>query len=218
MSETTTGTAQHKDAPQNCEREPRVLLQLPRDTRRRLFEAPEWYSQTSHSGKSPATLFGVTPTTLVRSSAGPQDTADLAAAIAPELRAGDVVLLVGELGTGKSTFVRAAASTLGVTEYVTSPTFSVAQRYESGTLPIAHLDAYRLVDPDDEDFELTLDMIGEDAVAFVEWPDALADRLPEARLTIALEHRGGDARLVAFTTSDPRLLEPLRQLVDDPRA
>lgn len=160
----------------------------------------------------------MTSSTLVLSSASPLDTAELAAAIAPELRAGDVVLLVGELGTGKSTFVRAVASTLGVTEYVTSPTFSVAQRYESGTLPIAHLDAYRLVDPDDEDFELTLDMIGEDAVAFVEWPDALADRLPEARLTIALEHRGGDARLLAFTTSDPRLLEPLRQLVDDPRA
>jgi tRNA threonylcarbamoyladenosine biosynthesis protein TsaE len=156
--------------------------------------------------------FGVSQTTLVLPSNGPDDTARMAKAIAPELRAGDVVLLVGELGTGKSTFVRGVASSLGVTEYVTSPTFSVAQRYDSGAVPIAHLDAYRLVDPDDEDFELTLDVIGEDAVAFIEWPDALADRLPEARLTITLEHGGGDARLLAFATSDPHLLEPLRQL------
>ena len=151
-------------------------------------------------------------------SAGPDDTARVAGAIASELRAGDVILLVGEVGTGKTTLARAVAVALGVTETVTSPTFSVAQRYESGIVPIAHLDAYRLTDPDDEDFELTLDAIGEDAVAIIEWPDALAARLPEARLTITFEHRGGDRRLLAFQTSDPSLLEPLRQLVDDPRA
>ncbi len=166
---------------------------------------------------SPTTLLFVHPTTLVFSSRGPADTASVANAIAPELRAGDVVLLVGELGTGKTTFARAVAVALGVRETVTSPTFSVAQRYESGLVPIAHLDAYRLVDPDDEDFALTLDVIGEDAVALIEWPDALVDRLPRARLTITLEHRGADARLLAFETSDPRLLEPLRQLVDDSR-
>jgi tRNA threonylcarbamoyladenosine biosynthesis protein TsaE len=127
------------------------------------------------------------------------------------------VLLRGELGTGKTTLVRAVARALGVTAPVTSPTFSLAQRY-AGRVPVAHLDAYRLSDPDDEEVGLALEVIGEGAVAFVEWPDSLAASLPEPRLQVQLAHRGGDRRLVTLLAHDPTLAGALRRLVDDLRA
>jgi len=127
------------------------------------------------------------------------------------------VLLRGELGTGKTTLVRGAARALGVDEPVTSPTFTIAQRYE-GRVPVAHLDAYRLSGPDDEELGLALESIGEGAVAFVEWPDAIVGALPGARLTVSLEHTGGDGRLVVLTTPDARLQTALASLVADLRA
>lgn len=148
---------------------------------------------------------------------GPEGTSALAERVAALLGPGDVVLLVGELGSGKTTFARAVARALGVEGPVTSPTFAVAQRYV-GRVPVAHLDAYRLVDPDDEELGLALEEIGTDAVALVEWPDALAHALPPARIEVHLDHLGGDRRLVACSSSDPVLMEQLRPLVDDARA
>jgi tRNA threonylcarbamoyladenosine biosynthesis protein TsaE len=141
----------------------------------------------------------------------------LGAGIAGLLASGDLVLLRGELGTGKTTLVRGAARALGVEQPVTSPTFTIAQRYE-GRLPLAHLDAYRLSGPDDEELGLALEAIGEDAVAFVEWPDAIVGALPAARLTVSLEHTGGDGRLVVLATPDARLQTALASLVADLRA
>jgi tRNA threonylcarbamoyladenosine biosynthesis protein TsaE len=127
------------------------------------------------------------------------------------------VLLRGDLGAGKTTLVRAVARALGVTEPVTSPTFTLAQRY-AGTVPVAHVDAYRLTTADDEELGLVMASIGEDAVAFVEWPDALADGLPEARLTVQIDHGGGDRRLVRFLSHEPHLLDTLGDLIADLRA
>jgi tRNA threonylcarbamoyladenosine biosynthesis protein TsaE len=141
----------------------------------------------------------------------------LGAALAGALAPGDLVLVRGELGAGKTTLVRGAARALGVETPVTSPTFTIAQRYE-GRVPVAHLDAYRLTGPDDEEMGLALEAIGEDAVAFVEWPDALVGGLPPARLTVSLEHAGGDRRLVVLATPDAALLSLLASLVDDLRA
>ena len=141
----------------------------------------------------------------------------LGAGIAGLLAPGDLVLLRGDLGTGKTTLVRGAARALGVEEPVTSPTFTIAQRYE-GRPPLAHLDAYRLSGPDDEELGLALEAIGEDAVAFVEWPDAIVGALPPARLTVSLEHTGGDGRLVVLATPDARLQTALASLVADLRA
>ena len=150
-------------------------------------------------------------------SAAPRCTEALGAGLAPHLRPGDLVLLRGELGAGKTALVRAAARALGVEEPVQSPTFTIARRYE-GTPPVAHLDAYRLTSPDDEELGLALEAIGEDAVAFVEWPEGLGGGLPEARLEVTIEHTGGDGRLVALTTSDADLSAAIRSLVADLRA
>ena len=131
-------------------------------------------------------------------TASPDETEALAARLAQRLRPGDVVLVSGELGAGKTTFVRGACRALGVDGPVTSPTFTIARRYD-GDLPISHLDLYRLGDLADEDPALLADELAADRVAFVEWPEvgAPAGLDPErvaARVT--LEHRGADRRLV----------------------
>ena len=123
--------------------------------------------------------------------------ADLARALAP----GDVVLLSGELGTGKTTLVRGAARALGVTEPVTSPTFTIGQRYPAGppVTYVSHVDLYRVGSLRDEDPDLLADYIGADTITFVEWPDAgvreIADLGRIAR-RVTLAHAGGDRRFV----------------------
>ncbi len=125
------------------------------------------------------------------------------------------MLLRGELGAGKTTLVRAVARALGVSGPVTSPTFTVAQRYEGARAPVAHVDAYRLGGPDDEEAELLRDAVAGDAIAFVEWPDAILEALPEPRIELELRHGGGDRRLVLLVARDPQLLAGLgRQLAD----
>lgn len=97
------------------------------------------------------------------------------------------------MGAGKTTFVRGAARALGITGPVTSPTFTIGRRYESGTVPLAHLDLHRLQSLDDEDPALLADYVDAEHVAFVEWPDAAAGEL-DPRARVRLEHAGGDAR------------------------
>ncbi len=135
--------------------------------------------------------------TGVHLTAGPSDTEALAARLAAALRPGDVVLLTGELGSGKTTFVRGACRALGVEGPVTSPTFTIGRRY-AGRVPVSHLDLYRLGDLAEEDPALLADYLGPERVAFVEWPeiaDGVLDRVV-ARVTLA--HRGGDAREVTI--------------------
>jgi len=125
---------------------------------------------------------------------------------------GDVVMLRGELGAGKTTLVRGAARALGVTDHVTSPTFTIAQRY-AGRIAVAHLDAYRLGAADDEELGLALEA-AEDAVAFVEWPDVLAAAaFGDATVEVTLAHGGGDTRLLTLSSRDQRLETALRGLV-----
>ena len=125
------------------------------------------------------------------------ETEALAARLAPELRAGDVVALRGEMGTGKTTFVRGACRALGVTAPVTSPTFTIGRRYEGGRLPVSHVDLHRLPGLDDEDPALLADYLAPDRVAFVEWPEVGGPALArEATWEVELRHAGGDAREV----------------------
>lgn len=140
------------------------------------------------------------PTTVVE-SASPEETAALAAGVAARLKAGDVVLLRGEMGAGKTTFVRAAARALGYDGAVTSPTFTIGRRYESGRVPIAHVDLHRLHSLDDEEPDLLDDYVNAEHVAFVEWPEIAGDTLV-SRARVTLEHAGGDTRRVTVEWSE----------------
>jgi tRNA threonylcarbamoyladenosine biosynthesis protein TsaE len=134
-------------------------------------------------------------------TAGPEETEAVAAELAMALRPGDVVLVSGELGTGKTTFVRGAARALGVRVPVRSPTFTIARRYEDGRVPISHLDLFRLAQAQEveEDPALLDDELGPDRVAFVEWPEAGGPGFEHARVAVRvhLEHLGGDRRRVS---------------------
>jgi tRNA threonylcarbamoyladenosine biosynthesis protein TsaE len=131
------------------------------------------------------------------SSASAAETEAVGARLAENLEPGDVVLVAGELGAGKTTLIRGACRALGVAEPVTSPTFTIGHRY-AGRVPVSHLDLYRLGGLGEEDPALLEDYIGPDSIAFVEWPE-LGGRDPELAATgrafrVAIRHAGGDAR------------------------
>lgn len=136
--------------------------------------------------------------TGVHRSAGPAETEALAARVAAALAPGDVVLVAGELGAGKTTFVRGACRALGITGRVTSPTFAIGHRYD-GPVPVSHLDLYRLGDLADEDPALLADYVAPDRVAFLEWPAVAEPLLERVTARVRLEHRGGDAREVTIS-------------------
>src|SRR3954447_13599157 len=104
------------------------------------------------------------------SSASSAETERLGAELATSLRPGDVVLVSGELGSGKTTFVRGACRALGVTGPVTSPTFTIGRRY-AADVPVAHVDLYRLDSLAGEDPALLADYLGPELITFVEWPE-----------------------------------------------
>ncbi len=136
---------------------------------------------------------------ILPETSAPHETEALAARLAARLRPGDIVLVSGEMGAGKTTFVRGACRALGVAGPVTSPTFTIARRY-AGDVPISHLDLYRLGDLDDEDPALLVDELADDRVTFVEWPEVGAPAgLDPARVVarVRIEHRGGDRRLIS---------------------
>jgi tRNA threonylcarbamoyladenosine biosynthesis protein TsaE len=126
----------------------------------------------------------------------PEETEALAAELARRLRRGDVVLVRGELGSGKTTFVRGAARALGVSGAVTSPTFTIGQVYAARGLEVAHLDLYRLASLAGEDPALLEDYLTPARVGFVEWPGAGEGRFERVAARVGLEHRGGDRRVV----------------------
>jgi tRNA threonylcarbamoyladenosine biosynthesis protein TsaE len=119
-------------------------------------------------------------------TASPEETEALAAHLARRLEPGDVVTISGELGAGKTTFVRGAARALGVTGPVSSPTFTIGHRYEAPT-PVAHLDLYRIAGLDPEEWG-DLEPYFDGTVAFVEWPEHGGDWLPDARAVVTLGH------------------------------
>ena len=141
-----------------------------------------------------------------------EDTRDLARALAPYVRGGDVVLLAGDVGTGKTTFTQGFGDALGVTEPITSPTFILMRRYE-GRLPLVHVDVYRL-----EHLQEVLDlglaeMLDDGGVALIEWGDVVAPALPADFLEIRFEYDAGDDdRQVQLRTVGPRWSARVRVL------
>jgi tRNA threonylcarbamoyladenosine biosynthesis protein TsaE len=109
---------------------------------------------------------------------------------------GDVVLVRGELGAGKTTLVRGAARALGVNGPITSPTFSIGHRYEAAAVTVSHLDLYRLAGLEHEEPELLADYLGPGRIAFVEWPQDAHAELAGARVRVSLSHAGGDRRQI----------------------
>jgi tRNA threonylcarbamoyladenosine biosynthesis protein TsaE len=127
---------------------------------------------------------------------GPVETEALGADLAATLLDGDLVLIRGELGAGKTTLVRGAARALGVEDPVTSPTFSIGHRYRAGELTVSHLDLYRLDGLGAEDPDLLADYLGAGRIAFVEWPPDGEPELSRARMLVTLAHAGGDRRSI----------------------
>jgi tRNA threonylcarbamoyladenosine biosynthesis protein TsaE len=132
------------------------------------------------------------------------ETAAVGRELAPTLSAGDVVLLYGDLGAGKTAFVRGLAEGLGIRrDEVSSPTFTLIQEYRGGRLPLFHVDLYRIEDPREFD-ELGLEEIAEDGVLAIEWAEKLgADaRLntprSEATVTVRIRHGAGDTRTISI--------------------
>jgi len=132
---------------------------------------------------------------------GPAETEALGAELAGTLGPGDVVLVEGELGAGKTTFVRGACRALGVTATVTSPTFTIGQRYPA-PVPVAHVDLYRVASLRDEDPDLLADYLRADTIAFVEWPrgeEAELAALARIAARVRLAHGGGEERIVEIS-------------------
>ena len=118
-------------------------------------------------------------------STSAQATERAAAAVGRELRPGDVVLIAGDLGTGKTTFVRGACRALGIDDRVTSPSFTIGHTYD-GPVPVAHVDLFRLESLAGEDPALLSDYLTPERVAFVEWPGAAAAEIPRDRVVLEL--------------------------------
>jgi tRNA threonylcarbamoyladenosine biosynthesis protein TsaE len=117
------------------------------------------------------------------------------AALAERLGPGDVVLISGDLGSGKTTFVRGACRSLGVEEPVTSPTFTIGQLY-AGRVEVAHLDLYRLDSLAGEDPSLLEDYLTPERIGFVEWPAIGEPAIARVAARVTLEHAGEDRRRV----------------------
>ena len=126
------------------------------------------------------------------------ETEALGAEVAEGLDLGDVVLVEGEMGAGKTTFVRGASRALGVQGPVMSPTFTVGQR-SHGQVTVAHLDLFRIEQLDAEEPGFLVDYLGPDVIGFVEWPAAGSEELlalARIAVRVRIEHAGEDKRIV----------------------
>ena len=140
-------------------------------------------------------------------SASPAETEAAAATLAPALEAGDVVTVSGDLGSGKTTFVRGACRALGVTAPVTSPTFTIGHRYLT-TPDVSHLDLFRFEGVSAAEWG-DLEPYFQDAICFVEWPEAAAGALPPVRVEVRLSHVDPTHRLISLVSPEKSLLEGL---------
>ena len=120
----------------------------------------------------------------------PEETEALAAELAARLASGDVVTVAGELGSGKTTFVRGACAALGVGENVTSPTYTIGHRYHGSGVAVSHLDLYRFEGVSAAEWG-DLEPYFDNAIVFVEWPEAGAGVLPPPRFAVRLRHADG---------------------------
>ncbi|SDC09349.1 tRNA threonylcarbamoyladenosine biosynthesis protein TsaE [Geodermatophilus telluris] len=133
---------------------------------------------------------------------GPEDTRALGAALAAAVVPGDLVVLTGPLGAGKTALTQGLGAALGVTEPVTSPTFVIARVHRGGRLPLVHVDAYRLGSVADVD-DLDLDASAEESVTVVEWGAGLVEQLADEHLEVRLDRREDDVRTAVLVPHGP---------------
>ena len=116
------------------------------------------------------------------------DTKEFGVELAKKLKPGDIVALIGDLGTGKTTLTKSIAEGLGITEMITSPTFTIVQEYHQGRLPLYHFDVYRISDVE-EMYELGYEeyFFGQ-GVCVIEWADLIMDIIPESSIVIRIEY------------------------------
>ena len=139
-----------------------------------------------------------------RTTASASETEAIAGRLARQLELADVVTVSGELGSGKTTFVRGACRALGIKRPVTSPTFTVGHRYR-GSPDVSHLDLYRFRGVSPAEWG-DLEPYFEDAICFVEWPEAAANALPPVRVAVRLSHVDREHRTIELESDDRRLL------------
>lgn len=133
------------------------------------------------------------------SSCSPEQTRELGARLSRQLRTGDVLALMGDLGAGKSEFTRGLARGLGDMGYITSPTFTILQVHDAGRLPLYHFDWYR-VESAEELYELSMDeYLYGDGVAVVEWPQMAWEVMPESYLRVEITALGETQRQITLT-------------------
>ena len=137
-------------------------------------------------------------------TASPAETEDVAARLAARLASGDVVYVCGELGAGKTTFVRGAVHALGIRRPVTSPTYTIGHRYDG----VSHLDLYRFEQITEADWG-ALEPYFADAIVFVEWPERAGGRLPPARVTVRLGHVDEGQRSIELESTEADLVAGL---------
>lgn len=125
------------------------------------------------------------------------DTREIAENIESEKFPGMVICLNGELGSGKTVFVKGFAKALGINETITSPTFSLVKEYTNGEMPLYHMDVYRL-DDSSNDFGFN-DYLNENGICIIEWPEIIEDQLPEERLDVRFKVVDDDTRIIVFT-------------------
>jgi tRNA threonylcarbamoyladenosine biosynthesis protein TsaE len=137
---------------------------------------------------------------MTTETSSPEETEAAAAELAARLHSGDVVLVSGDLGAGKTTFVRGACRALGVEGVVTSPTYTIGQLYSGAAgREIAHLDLYRLSSLAGEDPALLDDYLTPERIGFVEWPAAGEARIERVAARVRIVHAGGDRRVLEIT-------------------
>lgn len=139
-----------------------------------------------------------------------EETMELGYKVVNVLPNGQTITLTGDLGAGKTTFVRGVAEGIGIKEVVQSPTFNIMKIYLKGAKPLIHIDAYRLADIDTD---IGLDeYIGyETGITVIEWPQYIEKLIPNNKIELTINNQGGDNRLFTFKCEDKKIMEDIKQ-------
>lgn len=143
---------------------------------------------------------------FIRKSSSPEETFRLGQNLGKRLRGGEVVCLEGDLGAGKTVLAKGIGEGLGISQEITSPTYTFIQEYstENGGFTFVHMDLYRLQYPEEAEIIGVTDYFKDDCICLIEWPERIADLLPKDRIEIRIVGSGEDQRSIIFRVSEER--------------